>query len=353
MKIAQIAAVDLSSPGGIEVTVTCLAREITKLGHQVDVVALASNSHLEADGNGFLSFSEFQPSDYDVLHFHQGFPLRNLGLSAAATARSGNVITTFQGVTIRKPFDTKLYKDWLVLWYAYAAEFVGRLLSNRVIAVDTQTRRDLHRFYRVPFPKIVVIPNGHSSIQMERDKVEQQKRKMEISDEQFVFLFVARVSDPQKRADLAIHAFELLRQKYPDVRLICAPGSTEIQGHGIASTGNLDFEDLAQLYYLADALVLTSSFEGFPLCIPEAMAAGVPVVATGVSGIPDVVIDGFNGLLVDRKCEGLVAAMEKVYLDRELRRRLARNALQTAQAYTWSSITKRVVGVYETVLNAG
>lgn len=351
MKIAQIAAVDLSSPGGIEVTVTCLAREMAKLGHQVDIVALASDSHLDAHGIGFVPYVAFAPSAYQVLHFHQGFPFRDIRLIAAAIRENWKVFTTFQGVTMTKPFHTRKYRDWPALWYAYAAEFMGRLMSDKIIAVDTQTRKDLHRFYRAPLRKIVVIPNGHSNIPMERGKVEQLKRELDINDEQFVFLFVARVSDPQKRAEVVIRAFGELRNKYPDVRLICAPGSLDIHGDGIMSTGNLHFEEVGQLYFLADALILASSFEGFPLCIPEAMSAGVPVVATDVCGIPDIVDDEFNGLLVDRKCDGLAEAMERLYLDRALRQRLARNALVTAQAYTWSSIAEKVVGVYQTVLN--
>lgn len=353
MKIAQIAGVDLSSPGGIEVTVMCLAREMVKMGHQVDVAALANNPHLDANGIRYVPFSEFEPSDYQVLHFHQIFPFRDVRFLAAAIIQDWKALITFQGVTFTKPYRTKIYKDWFALWYAYAGEFMGRILSDKIIAVDTQTRKDLHRFYRVPFKKIVVVPNGHSNIRMDADKVEDLKRRFAISEDQFVFLFVARVSDPQKRAEMAIQAFKGLRQKYADVRLICAPGSKDIHGDGIMSTGNLHFEDLAQLYFLAHTLLLASSFEGFPLCIPEAMAAGVPVVATDVCGIPDIVDHEINGLLVDRKCVGLAAAMERLYLDRALRRRLGRNAMQTAQAYTWSSITEKVVGLYETVLNTG
>lgn len=332
------------------VSVISLAQEMVRQGCKVSVVALRAHPSLEENGVSFVSFNCFDPSGYDILHSHNSFS-RQL---AWQHLRGKRVIFTYQGTVIRRLLNTRMYRSLLhpQMWFVWKQELAGGHFSSRVITVDNQAKKDVARFYRVPVSKISVIPNGHFNTVRDESKIEELRRRLNIGN-QFVFLFVARVGDPAKQAEKIKQAFMGLRQKYPDICLVCAPGGESMQGQGIVSTGPLDFKDVAQLYFLGDVLVLSSATEGFPLTIPEAMAAGLPVVATDVCGIPDIVKDGFNGLLVDKECRGLVAAMEKMYLDRQLRERLSKNALKTAESYTWTKITQKVLQVYESTLVSG
>lgn len=94
----------------------------------------------------------------------------------------------------------------------------------------------------------------------------------------------------------------------------------------------------------ADVFVLPSVFEGLGVALLEAMACGVPVVASNVGGIPDIVTDGYNGLLVGAgDVKGLAESVIKILSDETLRKRLSEGALTTIQQMTENE--------FETLLN--
>jgi glycosyltransferase involved in cell wall biosynthesis len=94
--------------------------------------------------------------------------------------------------------------------------------------------------------------------------------------------------------------------------------------------------------------VLPSHAEGLPVSLLEAMAAGCPVIASAVGGIPDVITDGVNGLLVpahDR--DALALALHRLLVDRRLAARLGREARNTiARRYTVEQAVERLEQIY-------
>ena len=107
-----------------------------------------------------------------------------------------------------------------------------------------------------------------------------------------------------------------------------------------------DFDQMPQWYQKADiAVIPTIACEGTSLSCLEALAAGCAVVSTNVGGLPDLVYDGMNGLLVDPDARSIAAAINRLIVDSQLRERLQRSASETAHHFELKSWRERWVGV--------
>jgi glycosyltransferase involved in cell wall biosynthesis len=104
----------------------------------------------------------------------------------------------------------------------------------------------------------------------------------------------------------------------------------------------------------ADLLVLPSLYEDLSSALIEAMAAGLPVVATSVGGTADLVHDGVNGLLVaPRDPAALAAAISRILADPAAAARLSAAGRRTAAAYAWPDLACTVLDVYRQVTSPG
>ncbi len=127
-------------------------------------------------------------------------------------------------------------------------------------------------------------------------------------------------------------------QRVPAVSLIVAgdgperatlerEGESRGLGGRVRFAGGLPRDEVLRLFHAADAALLTSAWENFPHAVVEALAAGTPVIATAVGGVPEVLRDGVNGLLVPAGDPAAVAAaIERLLGDEQLRVRLRASA---------------------------
>jgi glycosyltransferase involved in cell wall biosynthesis len=107
--------------------------------------------------------------------------------------------------------------------------------------------------------------------------------------------------------------------------------------------GSISRERVLGLFRAADASVLSSAWENFPHTVVEALAVGCPVIATAVGGVPEVVREGENGLLVPpNDAAALAAAIRRFFDNDELRRRLTAAAPQSVAAYTEEAVFTRI-----------
>jgi len=103
--------------------------------------------------------------------------------------------------------------------------------------------------------------------------------------------------------------------------------------------GSVPRETVLRLFRAADASVLPSAWENFPHTVVEALAVGCPVIATSVGGVPEVVRDGENGLLVaPNDAAALGEAIERFFTDASLRERLAAAAPASVAGYTEETV---------------
>ena len=105
--------------------------------------------------------------------------------------------------------------------------------------------------------------------------------------------------------------------------------------------------DMQLLYALADAFVLPSEYETFSLVTFEAAASGVPIIATPVSGVRELVEDSRNGFIVSQEPAVIANRLERLATDEELRTRLGRAARESALRFSWESTVRSHHELYQ------
>jgi len=245
--------------------------------------------------------------------------------------------------------------------------------AQRVVSLSRDMTADLECL-GVPTERIEVVLNAvdHARFSAPADKAA-LRRVHEIPTEAFVFLSVAR-NHPQKDLPTLLRAFQKARLDSPGKRLhlvIVGRGVPNLWADATAlglaesitlleiqpspsSSGLPEYpaQELVDIYRSADAFVLSSLLEGFSTALLEAMASGLPVVATRVPGIVDQVEDGREGLLVSAKNPNdLGDALRKIACDPELASRLSIQAGRRSMEFHWESVAKKYLVTYQKMIS--
>jgi glycosyltransferase involved in cell wall biosynthesis len=214
----------------------------------------------------------------------------------------------------------------------------------------------------VPHESCMLIENGIDTVQYTRLlSTADAKRVLRVPPPRFVVGAVGRLS-AEKGFDLLIRAAERLLRGGVDLDLwIIGSGDHESELQRlIAELGCGDRvrllgyqQDTAELYQAMDVFALSSHREGLPNVVLEAMALEVPVAATRVAGVPRLIRNGINGLLVEPgSVDELSSALGTLLADSELRRRLAAAGRRTIEErYSFATRMDRVRAVYDELLD--
>jgi len=177
------------------------------------------------------------------------------------------------------------------------------------------------------------------------------------------YLLAVGTLEPRKNLQAALRAFMKLpphlRKHFPLVLVGLKGWHTSdleqqiaplVQAGEIRQLGYLPLEDLAKVIAGATTLIYPSIYEGFGLPPLEAMACGVPVIASNVSSLPEVV--GDTGLMMDpHDVDGLAQHIEVLVSAPDLRQSLAQKALQRSASFTWERCVDQTIGAYRVVLS--
>jgi len=162
---------------------------------------------------------------------------------------------------------------------------------------------------------------------------------------------------PLKDLSTLIRALRLMKNPPPTRFIGDGPllNSLKAEATGLPVTfdGRIEPADLPAAYRRARVVVMTSTTEGMPNVILEAMAAGVPVVSTPVGSIPDLVVPDETGYLFPvGDAEALAGHLTRLSNDPALRDRLAAGALERVRGYSWERVVGDVEAVLETVVRS-
>lgn len=177
----------------------------------------------------------------------------------------------------------------------------------------------------------------------------------------FTFVHVGRLA-AEKNVECLVDAFEVLEQSLPpgSVRFIIAgtgpslPALRARASKSVTFLGTLDrVHSLPALYASSDAFLFSSTTETLGLVVLEAMASGLPVIATPAGGVADHLVDNANGLAFPAgDALACAAAMRRLMVDAEVRDRLRAGARATAESRSWEVELDRLDVAYREVLSA-
>lgn len=234
--------------------------------------------------------------------------------------------------------------------------------TDRLVAVSTRVRDELLQRHGVGRPEQwTVIPPG---IDFERTQPDRQagaalRRTLGVGADGVLFGCVGRLV-PIKRLDLACQAWESVATRLPRAHLLVVgdgEGGEALRARlaGLPRAHWLPPRPaLGEVYGALDALLLCSDAEGLPQTVVEALCAGLPVIATAVGGVPELVHDEVDGLLVSRgDVPALSAALARLGSDAPLRVRLGAGAARLDRApHAAAAVAGRLAELYDGLLGA-
>ena len=241
----------------------------------------------------------------------------------------------------------------------------GLIRADKVIAVSGSTRRDVCNLLSIPANRVRRIYNAIDPV-FHNTAVDAEKTKavMERYQIDYPYLLYAGTIRPQKNVARLVEAFAVLRAEldkhrvYKNLRLIIigdelnkypAVRRAVIQTRMdkvVRFMGFLPVDTLRAFYSAAEAFVFPSLYEGFGLPPLEAMACGTPVIASGVSSLPEVLGDA--AMIVNpENVFDIAHGIRDVLLNPELRRELVQKGYQRLKVFSWESTAQQVLKVYD------
>lgn len=393
----RVCLVTLDSPyfhrlDGVAVYTYLLSKNLARLGCEVHVFGVSKNvdkkavfiqegvtfhclpdTKAEWKPSRFLLFlkrmtkaisTQLQDQRFDVIH-GQGMCAgavalaEHLGLKSRYVATIHTVGYDEQIVTTQDYWKSGFYLTSLcnLLMPLPMVKLYGNLVYNKMdmnISISEYNKHRASLVYNIPLDRIITIPpvidDALFDVPLRSDSSQSDRP---------LLLYVGRLA-PRKGVQFLVRAMPKIVERFPKINLtIVGRGSFEGYLRDLArELGMQDFitflgfverKELHKIYASAEVVALPSLFEGVPQVLFEAMAAGKPVIASAVQGIPEIIKHGFSGLLVKPgSVSSIVNAVTLSLADRNLAKQLGRNARQTiSKDYTGKAIARKILAVYE------
>ena len=235
--------------------------------------------------------------------------------------------------------------------------------ADRVIVCSHSMKNEICGHFNLPADKVDVIPNAidvtNYQIPVDRGAV---RKRYGVGWGEKLILCVGRLV-PQKGVEYFIRAIPIIARRYPEAKFIIvgegwsrdileAEARATGQIRKIRFTGFASDRDVIELMTSADALVVPSIYEPFGIVALEGMATGVPVVASKVDGLSEVIEHDRTGLFVyPRSPESIAWGIDRVLSDPDHAKWLTENAKEKLhKAYSWEAVAMKTVDVYKKVV---
>lgn len=275
-------------------------------------------------------------------------------LAAWLAGKNVKVVTTVHGLNRTRTLGRKLLN--LALF--------SRI--SRIIAVSNAVRHDIQKTNRISSPdKVVTVYNGIDTRRFSESSLTQQeaRSRLGLSDEDaFVFGTVGRLAKV-KGQTILLKAYARVCQKYPNSWLVLAgKGVLDTELRKLSAELNIDKrvvflgyrKDIPEVLRAYDVFVLPSLSEGFGLALMEAMTSGIPVIASNVGGVPEILHSPSLGIMVSpSSVEELASAMERLCAMDKAKRNEVGKALRNrvCSEFTKGKMIPAMTNEYISIMN--
>jgi len=378
MKIAYITAFYYPTIGGVEQVVKELAERYVQQGHEVHVFTSDWDKKnrikiKEETINGVkihrykyifrvANFASVFPSllwdlykyDFDIIHTHVSGHAHTFFASLIAKIKKTPLIHTthcpwtdsFRSLAGR-----------ILVWISYKT--INKLsfkFSDKIIAITP---------WEIPFiekyggkkEKIIVIPNGVNEIFFKKIKNNDFKKNLGIKCP--IVLFFGRFNITKGPDKFVLAAKEILKERKNITFLMVGPDEGMLNKVKELSNNDKNIiilgpirekEKIAKIYQSADVFVLPSYREGLPLTLIEALASGLPIVASPVNGVPYEMKEPENGFFVNYgDIQNLKEKILTLIDNKYLAEKISKNNIEKAKNYSWDIIAEKTMNIYKEI----
>lgn len=354
MKILQV--IPYFCFGGAETMCENLTYALKKLGHQVTVVSLYNErtpiaERMEAAGVRIRYLDKklgldlsmvpklakiMEEEKPDAVHTH--LDVIKYAVAAARLKGIRRCVHTVHNVA-EKEAEGRLQKIINGTYF--------RLGWSVPVALSPEVRDSIVSFYGIAEEKVPVIYNG---VDLSRCLP-----KTEYSAGELKLIHVGRFNEQKNHKGL-LDAFALVRQELPGCRLdLLGDGElreeTENYARQLGIRDSVSFlgnqGNVYPFLQAADIFLLPSRYEGMPMSIIEAMGTGLPVVASAVGGVPDMLQDGCSGMLVEQDHRKVAQAVLELAKNEDLRKQIGQNAKQESCRFSAEYMAERYSAAYQ------
>ena len=371
---------------GVATSVLMLKQGLEKMGHKVYVVTVndESFSYKETEGVlkipsipiGIMNFRQsgiyplralkiIKRWNLDVIHTHTEF---SIGTFARLIAKQYNIPLVHTYHTMYEEYIYYITKGYFDGASKKLVEYLTLFLCDKTVEeliVPTKKTYDLFKEKYKVKRDVHIIPSGIDVTRFYKENINlltisSLRRELNIKKDDFIILYLGRIAK-EKSIDFLINNLKEIRKKVPKARMIIVGDGPDVNDlvmlahknkldNHVTFTGKVPWSEVPKYYQLANVFVTASKTETQGLTVIEAMAAEKPVVAIKDESFELVMTDKQDGLFfeTDKEYQDLII---KLYKDKAYGKMIAKQARITANAYNPEVYAKRVLEVYESVIN--
>lgn len=289
---------------------------------------------------------------FDLIHGHYAYSDGFIAAIYKIIFKKVCVLTVHGNDLVRvSDFNNDFANDLFNIFKSSVEKFTVRTVDQIIFVSDSLKNTAIE--WKTPLHKLNVIPNG----------VNEKYFSIVRTQTNHLTLFTVRQHVDNYGLIFAIESMKYIITRYPDAHLFIL-GDGPLKKSLMKRTEELNLKDnisfegylvgdkLEKLFSSTRIMLVPSKKEGFGIVVLEGMAAGIPVIASNVGGIPEIITDHENGILVPSQNPGMIAdSVFELASNEKLYDKISKNGKSRAQEFSWDKFAKETIDVYLKCLN--